>query len=239
MKILIVSATQFEVKPLLGFLGIALPTIGMHNANIDFEVKDIQVLITGVGMVNTAFMVGRYSLNHYDLVINAGVCGAFDENLELGQLVHVTEDILSEMGAEDGEQFLTYDQLNLPGEHIYSGIYKDSYLMVDLLKKVKGITVNTVHGNEASIEKVRQLYNPDVESMEGAAFFAATKNSGINFKQMVYENKSTSVSYSSFDNCIQIRSISNYVEKRDKEKWQMPLAIKNLNDFLITFIKNV
>ena len=35
----------------------------------------------------------------------------------------------------------------------------------------------------------------------------------------------------------QIRAISNYVEKRDKSKWNMPLAIKNLNDFLINFIE--
>jgi futalosine hydrolase len=55
--------------------------------------------------------------------------------------------------------------------------------------------------------------------MEGAAFFAAC--AGIS------------------GNYIQVRTISNYVEKRDKEKWQMPLAIRNLNDFLITFIKNV
>jgi futalosine hydrolase len=219
MNILVVSATEFEVNPLLGFLGIALPTIGINNANIDFEEKDVQVLITGIGMVNTALLIGRCLHADYDLIINAGVCGAFDKQLELGQLVNVTEDILSEMGAEDGEEFLTYNLLNLPGEHIYSRNYKDSYLMVELLQKVKGITVNTVHGNETSIEKVKQLYNPDIESMEGAAFFAAC--SGMK------------------GNCIQIRAISNYVEKRDKEKWQMPLAIKNLNDFLITFIKNV
>jgi futalosine hydrolase len=219
MNILVVSATEFEVKPLLGFLGIALPTIGINNANIDFEEKDIKVLITGVGMVNTALMMGRYAHTDYDLIINVGVCGAFDKNLELGELVHITEDVLSELGAEDGEGFLTYNQMNLPGEHIYKAIYKDSYLMIDLLKKVNGITVNTVHGNDVSIEKVKQLYHPDVESMEGAAFFAAC--SGMK------------------GNSVQIRAISNYVEKRDKEKWQMALAIKNLNDFLITFIKNV
>jgi futalosine hydrolase len=219
MNILVVSATHFEVKPLLDFLGIAMPGLGTHNANIDFEEKEIQVLITGVGMVNTAFIMGKHVQKNYDLVINAGVCGAFNRSLELGQLVNVTEDVLSEMGAEDGEGFLTYDQLNLPGSHIYSGHNKESYLMVELLKKVKGITVNTVHGNVKSIENVLKLYNPEVESMEGAAFFAAC--SGIH------------------RNCIQIRAISNYVEKRDKEKWQMALAIKNLNDFLITFIKNV
>jgi len=238
MKILIVSATQFEVKPLLDFLGIAIPTTGMNKANIDFEDKDIQVLITGVGMVNTAFMVGRYSLNHFDLVINVGVCGAFDRHLELGQLVRVSSDVLSEMGAEDGEEFLTYDQLNLPGEHIFSENYTISNSFIDSLKNVKGITVNTVHGNETNIKKVQELYHPDIESMEGAAFFSATQNSGKNVEQIMFQNKPTSISVPSSDNFIQIRAISNYVEKRDKSKWQMPLAIKNLNDFLIMFIKN-
>lgn len=219
MNILVVSATEFEVKPLLGFLGIALPTIGINKANIDFEEKEIKVLVTGVGMVNTALMTGRSVQSNYDLIINVGVCGAFNRQLELGQLVHITEDILSEMGAEDGGNFLTYDQLNLPGKHIFSENCTNSYLMVELLKKVKGITVNTVHGNDESIEKVKQLYNPDVESMEGAAFFASCLGMKGNY--------------------IQIRAISNYVEKRDKEKWQMPLSLKNLNDFLITFLKNV
>lgn len=216
MKILVVSATQFEVKPLLDFLGIAVPSTGMNNANMDFEDKDIQVLITGVGMVNTAFMMGRYINSLFDLVINVGVCGAFDRQLELGQLVHITSDVLSEMGAEDGETFLTYDQLNLPGEHVFSENYTFSNSLIDSLKKVKGITVNTVHGDEVNIKKVQQLYHPDVESMEGAAFFAGCVRAGGDF--------------------IQIRAISNYVEKRDKSKWQMPLAIKNLNDFLINFI---
>jgi len=218
MNILVVAATQFEVKPLSDFLGIALPTVGMNHANIDLEGKEIELLITGVGMVNTALMMGRHLTQNYDLVINAGVSGAFDKNLELGQIVNVTEDVLSEMGAEDGEEFLTYDRLNLPGEYLFSVQHK-SYLMLDLLKKVKGITVNTVHGNETAIEKVKQLYNPEVESMEGAAFFAACKGISKNY--------------------MQIRTVSNYVEKRDKSKWQMPLAIKNLNDFLITFIMNV
>ena len=54
--------------------------------------------------------------------------------------------------------------------------------------------------------------------MEGAAFFASCKRAGGDF--------------------IQIRAISNYVEKRDKSKWQMPLAIQNLNDFLINFVNS-
>jgi futalosine hydrolase len=101
---------------------------------------------------------------------------------------------------------------------MFSENYSISNPWIDSLKKVKGITVNTVHGNEVAIEKVKQLYQPDVESMEGAAFFAGCVRAGGDF--------------------IQIRAISNYVEKRDKSKWQMPLAIKNLNDFLINFINS-
>lgn len=218
MNILIVSATQFEVKPLLDFLEINEPLPGLNMPNKQLEYHDLQVLITGIGMVNTAYMMGRYMNSLFDLVINVGVCGAFNKQLELGQLVHVTEDILSEMGAEDGDTFLTYDQLNLPGEHLFFENYSISKPIINSLKKVKGITVNTVHGNDNGIEKVQQLYHPEVESMEGAAFFASCKRAGGDF--------------------IQIRAISNYVEKRDKSKWKMSLAIENLNNFLINFISS-
>ena len=74
---------------------------------------------------------------------------------------------------------------------------------------MKGITVNTVHGNEASIVKIVDRLNPDVESMEGAACFMVCEKFNIP--------------------CMQIRAISNKVEKRNKTIWDMPLAIKNLN----------
>ena len=217
MKILIVSSTLFEVKPLLNFLGIAMSSTGMNNANMDFDNKEIQVLITGVGMVNTSVLLGRNLDTSYDLVLNVGVCGAFDKSMELGQLVHITEDILSEMGAEDGEEFLTYDKLNLPGDFIFSEKFSISDSLINSLVKARGITVNTVHGNDNSIDKVKRLFKPDVESMEGAAFFAACNELSQNY--------------------VQVRAISNYVEKRDRSKWQMALAIENLNTFLINFVK--
>ncbi len=218
MHILIVSATQFEVKPLLEYLQIPSTAPGIYKAGKPVKGHDIEVLITGIGMVNTAYAMGRYANAAYDLVLNAGVCGAFDRSVSPGTLVHVTEDILSEMGAEDGDGFLSYDQMGLPGEHRFSGRLSDSFAPLASLKQVKGITVNTVHGNERSIAWIKQLYQPDVESMEGAAFFAACHD---------------------VRNVVQIRSISNHVEKRDKSKWQMPLAIKNLNDFLIEWINNL
>lgn len=219
MNILVVSATQFEVKPLLDFLKITEPVDGINRMLKKVSSYNVDVLITGVGMVNTAFMLGRYTNEHFDLVINVGICGAFDRGLKLGEVVRVTSDTLSEMGAEDGDEFLTYNQLNLSGKHVFSENYKISNSAIDALKKVKGITVNKVHGNEVSIEKIKQLYHPDVESMEGAAFFAACEKLNIN--------------------CVQIRSISNYVERRDKSKWEMKDAITNLNQYLIELLSNL
>jgi futalosine hydrolase len=218
MNILIVSATQFEVKPLLDYLNIKEAEIGINKGIATIQQHSVSILITGIGMVNTAYMMGKYNKSSYDIVINVGVCGSFNRDLELGELVNITEDVLSELGAENGDTFLTYNELNLEGTHIFKNQITSKNNYINQLKEVKGITVNTIHGNETSIFKVSELYSPDTESMEGAAFFAAC--------------------HQNINNFLQIRSVSNYVEKRDKSKWQMPLAIKNLNDFLITLLHN-
>jgi len=36
--------------------------------------------------------------------------------------------------------------------------------------------------------------------------------------------------------CMQIRAVSNYVEKRNRDAWQIGLAIKNLNTFASEFL---
>jgi futalosine hydrolase len=54
--------------------------------------------------------------------------------------------------------------------------------------------------------------------MEGAAFF------------YVCEQTKTS--------CLQIRAISNVVERRNRENWQIELAIKSLNDTLIKLFES-
>lgn len=219
MDILIVAATHFEIKPLLDFLEINDVATGLHHSNKELKGNRVQVLITGVGMVNTAYMMGRYSNNLFDLILNVGVCGAFNKDLKLGDVVHVIKDTLSEMGAEDGTEFITYDKLNLGGTHIFeNALAQNNYFeKINNLRQVSGITVNTIHGNDESIDKIKQRYPVDVESMEGASFFASCAR---------------------VENFTQIRAISNYVEKRDKSKWNMSLAIKNLNDFLINFINN-
>jgi futalosine hydrolase len=214
-KFLIVAATKQEVQPLLKHFNVtAYEAEGIFQS--DSEI-DLTVLITGVGMVNTAYYMGRYSHNLFDIVINAGICGAFNRNIKIGDLVNVETDTFSEMGAEDDKGFIKYVDLNLGGTTIYNSQLTLNYEPLNELKKVNGITVNKVHGNEESIKKIIDLFKPDVESMEGAAFFRGCSRLSENY--------------------FQIRAVSNYVEKRDKSKWDIPLAINNLNNFVITLIK--
>lgn len=181
------------------------------------EKNNISYLITGVGMVATTYALTKYlSTQSCTYILNVGIAGAIDRKINLGMTVEVTKDRFSELGAEDDTNFLTIEDLGF-GQSQYN---KTNPTAVDLkLPTYEGITVNTVHGTENSVINVKKLFpNAAIESMEGAAiFYVATQ-----FKIPA----------------LQVRSISNYVEKRDKSTWDIPLAIKNLNTWLIGYLVN-
>jgi len=204
MRVLIVAATEFEV--------------GGLKSEVGSRKSDISYLITGVGMVSTAFALGKHLASHnYDLAINLGIAGSFDRNIALGEVVEIVEDRFSELGAEDDEAFLTIDDLSF-GESVFKSTAKISDFGLTL-KQVRAITVNTVHGNEASIQKLSRHFKAQLESMEGAAFFYACKQADLP--------------------CLQIRAVSNYVEKRNRDAWQIGLAIKNLDTFAARLLREV
>jgi futalosine hydrolase len=206
MKTLVVAATIDEIRGVYEHFGLPVS---------DFvETPNFDLLITGVGMTATAFSLGKQLSGGYDRVVNLGIAGAFNRSIPLGALVYVTKDIFSELGAEDHSAFLPIDELGL-GTCIYAHEPIANEHLEGLLH-VTGITVNTVHGNAGTIAAVARRLNPDVESMEGAAVLYACQQYGIP--------------------CIPIRSISNYVEARDKSSWKIGLAIKNLNDWAISFL---
>jgi futalosine hydrolase len=80
------------------------------------------------------------------------------------------------------------------------------------LPKASSITVNKVHGNEKTIKIIKDKYQADTENMEGLAFYYLLK--------LIQKPG------------IEIRAVSNYVEKRNKENWDLKNAILNLNSEL-------
>jgi len=208
MKILIVAATRFEVKPLLDQVEIC-SKLEDKFINCRYKNLEIDFLIAGIGMVSTAYYTGKKLTSIYDLALNMGICGSFSKNLEIGAVVNIVQDHLADLGAEDGEQYLSIKEIGLEGEieMLNETIIKNKAL--DEIPKVCGITVNTAHGNEKSINKVSGKFHPNTESMEGAAFMFVCGNERIPFAQ--------------------IRAVSNYMERRNKLAWNIPLAIENLN----------
>jgi futalosine hydrolase len=77
---------------------------------------------------------------------------------------------------------------------------------------VRGATINCISSTPQQVQQIVQKYDPDVESMEGAALHYVCLQEKIDF--------------------IQLRAVSNYVGERNKNNWKMKEAIAGLNDFL-------
>ena len=83
------------------------------------------------------------------------------------------------------------------------------------MKPVNAITVNTATGSRKTIDRLLKKYNPDIETMEGATFFYICSRENFPF--------------------LALRSISNKVETRNKDNWNIPLALNNLSEKLEDF----
>lgn len=223
MRLLLVAATEGEVVPLIERLGPLAPHApGLSRAHCAGHTVDL--LVTGVGMVATAARLARVLARHdYDLVLNLGVCGAFDRSLPLGTVVQVTSDCLPELGVEDGPTFIPADAMGLvpADEPPFAGgrLVNDvppSAPTLDALPRVSGITVNTVHGDERTIAGVTSRLAPQVETMEGAAVMYACLTADLPFAQ--------------------VRAVSNYVERRNRAAWKMAEAIRALGDTTLALL---
>ncbi len=222
MDILLVAATPFEIAGVYSWVKehFQVDDEGIFSRNQ----LNIKILITGVGPVSTAWEMGRFLAQYRpDWAINAGIAGAFDLSLELGEVVHVTREQFADLGVEEADgRFTDLFELGLADANTMP--FQAGFLnnpdrgQAAFLPSVNGLTVSKVHGHEASILAVRTKYSDaQVESMEGAAFFYACLQTGIPF--------------------MEIRAISNYVEPRNRAGWRLEEAMQNLNAVLIDILQ--
>jgi futalosine hydrolase len=225
VRILIVSATEAEVTDIVDAIRPGAGGEARHRAG-HIAAHEVDVLVTGVGMMATACWCGRtLARGHYELALNLGLCGTFDRALPLGTVVHVVSDRLSELGAEDGHRFLTVQELGLadPDEPPFIAgaivnVNRPQNRALEHLPQVSGITVNTVHGSDSTIEAVTRRLRPQVESMEGAAFMYSCAVAGVPYAQ--------------------VRAISNLVERRNRAAWQTGPAIAALGAAALAILES-
>ena len=215
MKVLITGASYSELEPIIKQFVVAQdcpaePGRLIHAGSVDF-------LVSGIGSVFTTLHLTRALLQtDYDLLIQAGICGSFEEEFAPGDICQIISERFSDLGAEDHDKFLDIFDMNLMDPD--TAPFVDGFLLnpnqfaspfIQAIPKAKAITVNTVHGNASSISKIKKRWHPHVESMEGAAFFLASLYAGVPF--------------------LEIRSVSNYITPRNRSDWEIDVAIHELS----------
>lgn len=220
MKILLLAATEFEIAPT--FDRLRLTAIKKDEKVFQTTKHLVHPLITGIGAVATTWHLCKALCERPDVVIQAGVGGAFDFSMPLGTVVEVRTEVFADLAVEESDGHLKdFFKLGLlkPDEAPYSGqvLTNPTPTLFKNLNQVNGLTAQTVHGQSHSIAAIRKRYpGVQVESMEGAALFYGCILEKIPF--------------------FQIRAISNYVEPRNREKWEMEKAIQNLNEVMVDFL---
>ncbi len=217
MIIILATATSHEIAPALHWLEREFELVQGGGFEL-YEKIELYPLVTGVGMLSTAYsLMRRIKQLHPDLIIQAGLGGALNRKLSPGDVVHVTSEQIADLGAEDADgSFLSVFDLDLtdPDEPPFDGgvMYQPEDSNINFLPEAKGFTVNKVHGSKPSIERLKERIDADVESQEGAALFYTGIMEDTSF--------------------LELRAISNYVEPRNRSGWTIDTALDALNECL-------
>ncbi len=173
-------------------------------------------LVTGPGLFLTSYRLAQELKKHpYDFVLQAGIAGSFHSTLEVGNVYQITQEVFGDFGARDHHNFLDVFELGLlnPNDFPFENGVLNNPRLIPGLSAVKGVTVNTASGDEKTIKRLKKEFSPDIETMEGGPLFFICLDQKMPF--------------------CQIRSISNFIEPRNKSAWNIPLSVQNLNQTLI------
>jgi futalosine hydrolase len=169
--------------------------------------EGVTALATGVGPVEASCALAAALQRHsYELVVNAGLAGAFDGAAAIGDGVVVADDAI-ELRLENGTP------LALPrGERVVEKAHSDPAL-VDRLRgqgfaAVHGITVSRVTSTDETARRLANELGAQVESMEGFAALRAAQRSGVP--------------------AIELRGISNRCGARESSGWNFAAGIAGL-----------
>ena len=226
MKILIVAATYKEIEQTKNYFKIsAQDKENLFSGN--YLKNNISFLITGIGVYSTIYELTKIlSSKKFDIIINAGIAGSFDDNIEIGNVFNVVSEQIGDLGINDNGIFKSAFDKNFlnPNSFPFSNQKlinpnKDLFKLLSETQNVDALTVNTASGEKNKIKELKKKFNVQIESMEGAAFFYVCLKENVNF--------------------LEIRSVSNFVVPRCEENWQIMKAINNLNEILRLLIFEV
>lgn len=197
-----------------------------NSRNINPNLLSFDFMLTGIGTTSTCYRLTKKIIEAkcnnkpYDLIINIGIAGSFDiENFPLGEASIIEKEYFGDLGFETMFGFQTLFQYELLDANSFpyqggalllnkmSGVYDK---LTNIATKSCGVTVQTVSGDPNKVSSIKKRFDPQIESMEGAAVYYVCLLEKVKF--------------------FELRTVSNQVGERDKSKWNIPLALSSLTN---------
>lgn len=208
-KVLFVTATDIESEAIRG---LSLPG---KDYSADF-------LVTGPGLAACSYRLTKYlsSNPHPVLAVNAGIAGSYNDRYLPGTAGIVVKDCFADFGIDDRGMFVPATLAGLAGQPFN----RDGWIVNNAAASFRGselniftgVTSDNVTGSAGRIKLIRNRFNPDIESMEGAVFF--------------YICELEKIPYAG------VRSVSNMVRVRDRSNWEISLALRILREATEKFL---
>ncbi len=176
---------------------------------------EFTIISGGVGPVaaSASTMKAIMEHGHFDIIINMGIAGGF--GVQNGSVVFADRIIFADLGVEDKQGFVPMPTLGFGKNTLKTASYWHDLIVARLSKldvvihEGTVLTVSTVTGTEESANKLKSLYPLAIaEEMEGFGVAFAADLMGIPM--------------------LGIRSISNQVGPRDRDSWEIDLAMSCL-----------
>ena len=190
MKVILAAATELELHPFRSLSKV------LSDLLLDYW-------ITGVGSIaTTQFLEKNITANKPDLMIQIGIAGAINDQIDIGSSVAVKEEMISDMGVWEADGYKDIFEMGFAERNTFpyqGGMLVNPHQLLltqSKLPLVKGFGVNEISTSPEKISLLKHHYNVDIESMEGNAF-------------------------------IQLRGISNSVGDRDKSRWKIKESLQN------------
>ena len=224
--LLILTATAYEQQYLRESLQEATTQRRGHRAWVRgmIGVKPVVLIETGIGAVNTAqaLTVALQEINP-ELVLQIGIGGAYlGTGLNIGDLALATEENYGDLGVITPAGWLPADEIGIPVLSTDRDYYNTYPLDPALVARAQHIleqsgecvvqgpfvTVQQCTGCEDIGNELAARFNAICENMEGAAAAHICTLYTVPF--------------------LELRAISNRVEDRNKDAWDIPRAVQRV-----------
>lgn len=173
---------------------------------------ELDVLVCGVGPAAAAAATARTIAENsqmgraYDVVVNAGICGAFEGRAEIGDVLIATDSVHAELGVALPWRFQPIDEIGFGTNRIGCNT-----VLTVAVGGVRGevLTLASITGSDGLAAELAHRYPQAIgEAMEGFGVATAAQQAGLPFAE--------------------IRTVSNYIGDREVGKWDWDAALKSL-----------